>query len=102
MLTGTASSQGWFAELLAPAETDGEDPVLQGSFWWFSLFSFSFLIVLVRPTSTRELNSHHLQISIWAEGLHVMGCCPMPQRDRLQLCYHHLSAMQPEMHHTLA
>jgi len=28
------------------------------------------------------------------EGIHMKGCCPVPRKDCLWHCYHHLSAMQ--------
>jgi hypothetical protein len=29
------------------------------------------------------------------EGIHTTWCCPVPRRDRLRQCCHHLSAIQP-------
>jgi hypothetical protein len=56
--------------------------------------SCRFLEVHISPTRTGELTGHHPHSPIWVEGIHMMGCCPVPQRDRLGHCYHHLSAMQ--------
>jgi len=40
------------------------------------------------------LARHHQQSPMRVEGIHTTGCCPVPRRDRLRHCYHHLSAMQ--------
>jgi len=52
-------------------------------------------VVHISPTRTGELNSHHQQSPMRVEGIHTTGCCPVPRRDRLWHCCHHLSAMQP-------
>jgi hypothetical protein len=54
-----------------------------------------FLVVHVSPTRTRELNSHHQHSPMRVEDKHTTGRCPVPRRDHLRHCYHHLSAMQP-------
>jgi hypothetical protein len=59
------------------------------------LFFLRCLVVHISRTRTMELNSHHQQSPMWVEGIHMMGCCPVPRRDHLQHCYHHHSAMRP-------
>jgi hypothetical protein len=62
----------------------------------FAIFySCIFLVVHISPTRTGESNSHHQQSLTRVESVHTTGCCPVPRRDRLRHCYHHLSVMQP-------
>jgi hypothetical protein len=60
----------------------------------FAVFPCRFLVVRISPTRTGQLNSHHQQSPMRVEGIHMTGCCPVPQRDRLRHCYHYLSVMQ--------
>jgi hypothetical protein len=59
------------------------------------LLSSRFLVVHISPTRAGELNSHHPHSPVRVEGILTAGCCPVPRRDRLRHCCHHLSAMQP-------
>jgi len=56
--------------------------------------SCKFLVFRISPTRTGELNSRQPQRPMRVEDIHTTGCCPVPRRDRLRHCYHHLSAMQ--------
>jgi hypothetical protein len=51
------------------------------------------LKVHISPTRTGEVRSHHQHMEV--EGILTTGRCPVPGRDRLRHCCHHLSAMQP-------
>jgi hypothetical protein len=72
-----------------------EEVVCQTSFWWLLPFVCRFHVVHISPTITGEMNSHHPQSPMRVEGIHTTGCCPVPRRDRLRHCCHHLSTMQP-------
>jgi hypothetical protein len=51
-------------------------------------------VVCIIPTRTGELNSHQPKSPMREEGVHTTGCCPVPRRDHLRHCCHHLSATQ--------
>jgi hypothetical protein len=74
-------------ELLARYKAEGDDfssIIVTGSFRLpLEFFPCKFLVVHISPTRTEELNSHHLQIPMWMEGIDTMGCCLVPQRDCL-------------------
>jgi hypothetical protein len=61
----------------------------------FVIFPCRFLEAHISPAITGELHSHHQQSPVPVVGIHTTGCCPVPRRDRLRHCCHHLSAMQP-------
>jgi hypothetical protein len=61
----------------------------------FPIFSCRFLVVHISPTRTGELDSHYQQSPMRVKGVHTTGCCPVPRRDLLRHCCHHLSAVQP-------
>jgi hypothetical protein len=61
----------------------------------FAIFPCVFLVVHISPTRTGELDSDHQQSPMRVEGVHMTGCCPVPRRDRLRHCCHHLSTMLP-------
>jgi hypothetical protein len=59
----------------------------------FDIFSCRFLVVHISPSRTGQLNSHHQQSPMRVEDIHTTGCCPVPRRDLLRHCYHHLIAV---------
>jgi len=40
---------------------------------------------------TRKIYGHRPHSPTWKEGLHTMGCCPVPQGDRLRHCHYYPS-----------
>jgi hypothetical protein len=60
----------------------------------FDGFDGRFLVVRISPTRTRELNSSPTD-PLAGEDIRTTGCCPVPRRDHLWHCYHHLSATRP-------
>jgi hypothetical protein len=86
------SAPGWL-ELLAPWVGL---PELLSRYWEQSNFWTRACITgLLLMAFATFFFSHRPQSFMRVEGIHMTGCCPVPQRDCLQCCHHHLSAMQP-------
>jgi hypothetical protein len=89
------SAPGW---LELPAPWVGL-PELLSRYWQQSnLWTRACITGLLLMAFATFFFSHRPQSFMRVEGIHMTGCCPVPQRDCLKCCHHHLSAFGTILH----